>query len=248
MASTVAVADVRRVPSVPGAGARDRRFYTGIAIAALATVFAGFSRTFYLKTITGAPALPLLVHLHGLVFTSWMLLFVAQTALVASARTRVHRRLGVAGGWLAALMVVVGFATARSAVARGFNPPAANMPDSLSFMIVPVRDLVVFSTLIGLALYYRNRPEAHKRLMLLATANVVPAAISRLPGSAAFPAMVPVIAFGFLLAGPIYDVAARRRVHPAYIGGVALTIASLVAESMLGPTEAWRSVARVLSR
>src|SRR5262245_44957976 len=95
MASTATVAGVRPLPS-PSSGSRDRRFYTGVAIAGLVIVFAGFSRTFYLKTLTGTPALPPIVHVHGLVFSAWMLLFVAQTWLVASGNTRTHRRLGVA--------------------------------------------------------------------------------------------------------------------------------------------------------
>lgn len=90
----------------------DRLFYTGMAIACIITVFVGFAPSYYLKGQFGAAPLTPLVHLHGLIFTSWIVLFFAQTVLIASHRIETHRRLGVAGAVLGALLVVVGLATA----------------------------------------------------------------------------------------------------------------------------------------
>src|SRR5215211_2420194 len=103
-----------RAASVAARGARrrERMFYTGMAAAAVVTVFAGFARTYYLRPYFAAESLGPLLHLHGVIFTSWLVLLLAQTALVAANRTGLHRRLGVAGGALAALMVVVGSVTA----------------------------------------------------------------------------------------------------------------------------------------
>ncbi|HEX8148664.1 MAG TPA: hypothetical protein VF591_15895 [Pyrinomonadaceae bacterium] len=61
---------------------RGRLFYTGMSVAFLAVVFAGFARTYYLRPYFGTPQLTPLLHLHGLVFTSWVVLLLAQTALV----------------------------------------------------------------------------------------------------------------------------------------------------------------------
>src|SRR5918997_4593907 len=80
---------------------RERLFYTGMAVAFAFTVFAGFARTYYLRPYFGTPSLTPLLHLHGIVFTSWLALLLTQTALVAANRTRIHRRLGVAGAVLA---------------------------------------------------------------------------------------------------------------------------------------------------
>src|ERR1041385_8610276 len=87
-------------------------FFTGMAIAVAATVGAGFAPTYYLKPLFATPALPLSLHIHGALFTAWVLLFVAQTSLVAANRTDLHRRLGVAGAGLAVAMVVSGTAVA----------------------------------------------------------------------------------------------------------------------------------------
>jgi hypothetical protein len=88
----------------------DRAFFTGLSLLMLLAVFVGFSRSYYLKGLYGTPALPTLFHVHGFLFTLWMLLLVVQTGLIASRRTDVHRRLGVAGGVLALLMTVAAMA------------------------------------------------------------------------------------------------------------------------------------------
>src|SRR5215207_2765412 len=111
---------------------RERLFYTGMAVAFVFTVFAGFARTYFLRPYFGTPALTPLLHLHGVVFTSWLVLLLAQTALVAANRTRVHRSLGVAGAFLAALMVFVGCATAVIRAKIIEVPPGA--PSPLAFL------------------------------------------------------------------------------------------------------------------
>jgi hypothetical protein len=84
----------------PGVAVRRRggRFYVGLALAVALTVFAGFAPTYYLR-LRYSPDSPLpgMLHLHGLVFTAWILLFLAQSTLVAAGRTDLHRRLGAAG-------------------------------------------------------------------------------------------------------------------------------------------------------
>jgi hypothetical protein len=100
----------------PYAAIRWRRhlFYTGLPIAMALAVFVGFAPTYYLKTAFGTPALARLHHVHGFLFTCWMLLLIAQPALVAARRTALHRKVGVVGGVLAAGMVV-------AAVTAGFG-------------------------------------------------------------------------------------------------------------------------------
>src|SRR5262249_62147626 len=87
---------------------RERIFFTGMAAVLLIIVFAGFSRTFYLRPFFHPePLIPLLI-LHGILFSSWLALFVLQTTLVVTKRTRTHIRLGIAGMALAASMVGLG--------------------------------------------------------------------------------------------------------------------------------------------
>ena len=128
--------------------------------------------------MSGGPFTPL-VHLHGALFTGWVLLFIAQTALVASHRLAVHRRLGVAGAMLAAAMILVGTFTAVATAKRGGAPVGV---DPLAFLAIPIFDMVLFATFVTAALVLRRNKEMHKRLMLLAYISIIVAAVARLPG------------------------------------------------------------------
>jgi hypothetical protein len=234
-------------------GAYDRVFYSGMAIALAVTVFIGFGPTFYLRpfmtppaTITGAPTLSPLAQVHGALFTLWVLLFVVQTALVATHRTPVHQRLGILGGILAAAMIVVGSMTAIRAAARGSAPPDV---EALAFLAVPLADMVLFAGFVGAALWYRRQREIHKRLMLMAYISLMAAATARLPGVFAYgPLAFFGLAFVFLVLGIVYDFASRGRVHAAYLWGGAALVASVPVRLMVSGTGVWRSFAEFLTR
>jgi hypothetical protein len=226
----------------------DRLFYAGMAVVAAAIVFAGFSRTYFLKAYFGTGPLPPLVHLHGLLFTSWIALFFTQATLVAARRTDVHRRLGVAGGALAVLMIVVGFRVAVAAARRGASAPGG--PPPLVFLVIPLGDILVFSMLVGAAFHFRRRVEIHKRLMVVATIGLLTAAIARLP-FAFILATGPLAFFGLtdlvLVACVLYDSAVHRRVHPAYVWGGLLLVLSQPLRLAIAGTGAWLSFARWLT-
>jgi hypothetical protein len=229
--------------SVTGTGQGTRRFYVGMAVAVLITVFLGFSRTYFLKSYYGTPELSLLLHLHGLVFTSWVLLFLVQTILVATGRTDLHRRLGVGGAVLAALLLIVGTITVILRVKSGRPSPIPGVP-LLSFLAVPLFDMVVFAILIGAGLVQRHRPDTHKRLMTLATIALTSAPLARLP---AVRQVGPPAFFGltdlFIVAMLVYDLATRRKVHPATIWGGLLIVASQPLRLMISGTPAWLAFA-----
>jgi hypothetical protein len=218
---------------------KDRRLYTWVAVFIPVIVLAGFARTYYLKGLFGTPALPgLLVHLHGIVMTSWVVLFVVQVWLVAARRTRVHQRLGVLGATLAALVILVGVLTAINAAARGSSPG----PPPLQFLVVPLGDMLVFAILIGTALHFRRRIEIHKRLMLLAALNLLAPAIARIPlqfietgGPLAFFGLTDLC----VLACVVFDTVKHRRLHPVFVWGTLLIVASQPLRLMLAGTDAW---------
>ena len=232
---------------------RDRRFFSGMAIAALITVLAGFAPTYYLKAVTGKPTisglavLSPLLHVHGVVFTAWIVLFVVQTRLVAARRVPLHRRLGVAGGVLAALMIVVGFLAAVDSARRGATPPGG--PPPLVFLAIPMADLVIFSTLVGAGLWFRRRPDVHRRLMLTSTIAILTAAIARLPGViAGGPLVYFALTDLFVIVCLVYDRLTRGRVHPAFWWGGGLLLASQVGRLASAGTPAWLGVATWLTR
>jgi hypothetical protein len=215
----------------------DRIFYTGMAAAIALTVFAGFAPTYFLKTYFGSPPLTPLVHAHGLAFTGWLLLFFTQTVLIANRRIDLHRKLGILGIVLASTMIVLGVATAIGSIRTNHTPPGL---DPRSFLALPFFDILTFAILVGAGITLRKRPETHKRLMLLATIAMLDAAIARLPGL--FP-LGPIAFFGvqdlFVLAGPVYDFASRRRIDPAYLWGGLLLLLSQPVRLLVSQTPLW---------
>jgi len=141
---------------------RERFFYIGIAIVIVGVVFGGFARTYFLRPyFTSQPLMPLL-HLHGIVFTSWLVLYLTQTLLVAAKRTDIHRRLGIAGAVIAVLMVLIGTITAIIRAQQGATPTEGLSP--LVFLVIPLADMLVFAILIGAGFYFRRQPDVHKKV------------------------------------------------------------------------------------
>ena len=243
----------RRAESSRAGGVYDRLFYTGMAVAMGLTVFGGFASSYYLQWFRGGPRATLtggpfttLVHLHGALFTGWVLLFIVQTSLVARRQVVVHRRLGVAGAVLAAAMVVVGTFLAIATAARGSAPPGV---EPLAFLIIPLFDMVLFATFVMAALALRRNREAHKRLMLLAYVSIIVAAVARLPGMLALgPPVFFGVSFFFVVVAALYDFVSRGRVHTVYLWGGALIAISVPARLAISGTGAWRAFAALLTR
>lgn len=222
----------------------DRALFVGSLILVLVIVFAGFAQTFYLKAWFGKPPLANLLFVHGLVMSAWLALFAVQTALVESGRIDLHRRLGVAGAGLAALVLFVGVASALDAGRRGFSPAPQVTPQM--FLAIPLIDLLVFAILVGLALVKRRNSGTHKRLMLLGTVSMLTPAVARLPLDALKGAGLPAF-FGVTVAVVVLivviDTVRHRRLHPAFGWGAALVIVAVPARIVLAQTDAWVSIA-----
>jgi hypothetical protein len=114
-----------RIANLPGRRF-DHVFFTSMALVMLVTFFVGFAHTYYLAGLFRAPLPSRIIHIHGAVFSCWILLLVAQTSLVSAGRVDIHRRLGVAGFFLGCLMMVLGVVAATDALARG--SPAGRDP------------------------------------------------------------------------------------------------------------------------
>jgi hypothetical protein len=154
----------------------DRWFYIGVALLMVVLNALAFAPSMIDQSRRNMP-LPLspLVTLHALVSVAWLLLFLTQGTLVATARTAVHRRLGAFGAVLTGAFIVLGYFTVIAQARRGFDlsgdiarlAPPGTEGDGLA-AIGLLFFLFQFTVLVGAALWYRDRPAVHKRLMLLA--------------------------------------------------------------------------------
>ena len=213
---------------------RDRRFFTGLAVTAAVLAFAGFAPTYFLKGWFGAPALPTVVHVHGLLMTSWFVLLLVQTSLVAARRTDLHRRLGVVGAVLAVVIVVMTVVT----VIIGLRVPRGAFAIDATLALVSLGSVAQFAAFVGAALVCRRRPDTHKRLMFIATAVLITASVGRWPiirvlgGTPAIVALaVGAVSDLLVVAMIIHDLVTRRRVHASLVwGGFALVVAQYLQE------------------
>ena len=73
------------------------RFYVRMAATFVAIAVIGFAPTYWVPMARGTLSVPPIVHIHGLLFFGWTLLFWAQTSLAAGGRLARHRELGAAG-------------------------------------------------------------------------------------------------------------------------------------------------------
>lgn len=200
----------------------DHRFFSAMIITLTVVMVAGFARTYFFAGIFRAPVPARIIHIHGAVFTLWFVLLLAQAALAASGRVDIHRRLGMAGMFVALAMIPLGL-MAGAEWARRMAP---SFPRIRMALIMPVTELAAFAVLVATAFLARRHPAAHKRLILLATIALIPAATARLDFIPKFhlhgtSALRLDWAYTYLFIVPIviYDLASRRRLHPATLSG-----------------------------
>jgi FtsH-binding integral membrane protein len=154
-----------------------RYFYFSMSLALAGLVVWGFSRTVEANLFHAKPQRPLLLWMHGAAFAMWLVFFILQSALVRVRKISVHRLLGWFGAGLATVMVVLGVTT--SIVMTRFDKSVLHQKDVESFLSIPFEDMLVFGTCVALAIYWRAKPEYHRRLIFLASCVLMDAAIGR---------------------------------------------------------------------
>ena len=210
-----------------------RPFYLIMALLMAAVFLAGFSQT--VPGDLAEPRFPLLLGVHGAVFTSWVILFIAQPSLVVAGDVRRHMQLGLVGAGLAAAMVIMGLAATVYSI--GHHRVPSFFPKGV-FLVMNGLGILVFGALVATAIAMRRQPEWHKRLMLCATASILGPGLGRFLPMDSFGGIAPLVLFGvndlILLAGPVADQVVRRRIHPAYYWAVGAVVISQI---LIGPLD-----------
>jgi hypothetical protein len=231
----------------------EHAFFTGASLVMIAVIAFGFAPSFYMRGIVARrypiEALNGLVVLHGVLFTTWLLLFALQTWLVAAGRLDLHRRLGRAGFVLLPVLAVVATVTALGGTARPLTAPEGI--GSLSWLAVPLLDVPVFTGLIALGLANRARPQAHKRYLYIAMADMMAPGFGRmpLPVPPALHGPVATIALPglFLVALVAWDIYAFGRPKPVTVGASLAAVCVWVLKPAIWSTPAWLGFAAWVS-
>jgi hypothetical protein len=217
----------------------ERRFYLSASFIFLLLVFWTFARTYYLKPFLHTPALPGLLHVHGVVMTGWVVLLVVQSALVSVRRVTWHRQLGVAGSVWAGLVVILGSVTTLHAAAREDRGHTGFAASQVTIMGLELVQMLLFAGLVGAAVWWRRRTDYHKRLMLLTIPCMMPSALARLPVGFMTNAWILLGLYLFVLACAGLDTLLYRRLHPAFGWGALLVLGGLQLAFYATQTRAW---------
>ena len=216
----------------------EERFFMTSAVAMAIVIIAGFS----LNAIMGRSTIfsPISVHIHGVLFMSFLVLYVTQNALVATGNVAVHKKLGRVSAVLVPAMIVAALYVIVAMVRRGAVPFFFT---PIYFLAMDTMILTSFVVLVGVAIRMRRRSDWHRRLMFCGMAAFTGNGIGRL---LPMPLLIPYAgeaAVAASLVFPIWGMISDRRragrVHPAWFWGLGVIlggqlIAELVAGSPLG--------------
>jgi len=238
------------IGAAEGVKRRRNPFFVVMAAAVAVTVFLGFAPTFYLRsTFTPDKYLSLRLHIHGIALSAWIVLFFVQTMLIVRGSPALHRRLGWGMSGLAACIVVLMGAAIVDQMQR--IPPPFPAAFALAFGMF---DIIVFAALVSWAIYWRKRPDWHKRLMLWATILLLGPAVVRILAFNGVhdPRYFELAEYGsaiiFFIPCFAYDWATRRQLHRANIVGLALILMDLAIQPIVLAWEPWTNFANAIQR
>jgi hypothetical protein len=229
----------------------ERRFFTTMVIAMALFVVVGFMPSYFLRSVVSTPIslrVPLtpLVHLHAVVGFAWMAFLIWQAQLIREKRHQRHMRNGLIGAGIALAIVAVGVAVAIDSARGGRQPPGWT---PTSFIAIPLGTVVMFGGFVAAALWWRRRPDYHKRLMLIGTTAVLVPAGARMstlwlqgilpPGPPGGMMLTDI----FILALFVYDLKKQGRLHPATLWGGMVMLLSQPGRLWLSQMDAWNAFA-----
>ncbi len=200
----------------------DRYFYFSMSLLLAAIVVWGFGHTVNQNLFHASPPRPLLLWFHGAAFSAWVLFYIFQSALVRTRNVKWHRLFGWFGAGLGAVMIFLGVMIAI--VMGRFDTHTLHEPGSDAFLIVPLFDMVAFTTFFSLAILWRKKPEFHRRFIFIATCGLVVAAFGRVAWVNDHNLSYYCVDFLILL-GVTRDLIVNRRVHQVYLVALPVLIA-----------------------
>jgi hypothetical protein len=223
-------------------------FYFFMSLLIAAVVIYGFSHTIDQNLIHATPIRPWVLYLHATVFCGWVVFFIVQSALVRTHNVRVHRKLGWFGVALGTAIPVLGISTAITM--DRFQLAHFHTTKVVPFLAIQFCDMASFTVCFVLAVYWRKKPEYHRRLMLIASCALAAAAFGRFPmlliRGVWFYAGVDIL----IVLGVLHDLIVTKRVHPVYRYALPALIVTqtIVMHLYLAAPPRWVAIANAILR
>jgi hypothetical protein len=237
----------------------ETRFFQRLAAALLVATLLAFSTTYLLPLSAGRFSGPAILHLHGLTFLLWPMLYLAQTISIGRSR-RWHRAIGLTGISLATAMVILGLAVIASSIRSWQERGVALEGQGIS--IIAFSGLAMFAGFFVAAVASTRNRAAHSRLMTLATLAIMQAVSGRLlltvvlggnpdmlrpgllPPAPLTPIMVPHLAFDLIVLAVLafHDRRVLGRIHRVTLIGGAIVLAVHGSRHLFAGSDAWNTI------
>ena len=202
-----------------------RWFFPAVSGLLLAGVLIGFAPTFYLRSLFRYSPMPIYLYVHGALLTTWFVLVFAQTSLVATHRTDRHRRLGVVTVLVAALVVPMSAFVVVNAARRAQGPITALLQLAV---VGDLLSLVWFVGFVAAGVYFRRRPDVHKRRMMAACFTIYGPVFARFELVYKLPVPPPAVIPLAVVTLGAYDLIVNRRLHRATLWIAVLLVGGLL--------------------
>jgi hypothetical protein len=226
-------------------GIVQRYFYFTMSLLMAAIVVGGFKRTVNDNLFHPAVPRPFILWIHASAFAGWVIFFIGQSTLVRMRKVSWHRSIGWFGAGLATVMVPLGITTAI--IMARFDTVQLHQSGADAFLSIPFYDMIAFGVCIALAIYWRTKPELHRRLVFIATCGLMDAAFGRFDylfnNNLFFPCLDLLI-----LLGVGRDLLVDGRVHKVYLYALPLLMVgqSLSVYMWRHNPSGWRGITRVI--
>jgi len=227
-------------------GPLENYFYSFMSLLIAAVVVYGFSQTVEKKLVHPALPRPFVLYVHAAVFSGWVLFFILQSALVRTRMVQWHRLIGWFGVGLGVAMPIVGVSTAI--IMARFNRLNLHSRYPEANLLVSFFDIAAFTIPFALAIYWRKKPEFHRRLQLMACCALTAAAFGRFPPPLVAPGTLYVGVDILILLAVARDLVVSRRIHPVYLFGLPSFILcqTLVLYTVMHHSTWWLKTARAI--
>jgi hypothetical protein len=231
----------------------DRNFFLGfILLSWLAVLFGFIPRLIPILEGHRQPPHPFM-HIHAAGFFGWLVILTLQVGLIRFKKIDTHKLLGQFGAALAVVLVPLGIA---AAVLSHRIALEAGQTSRLPFLSVQLFGMIIFGVLAYFAFVNRNNPSAHKRLIILATIELLGAGFGRITGRLmfqnfgdsllTFPINLYIGSYAMILLAVFYDIFSRNKIHSVYLWGIPFIMMMHIVMSWVNHAQWWPSLAQKL--
>ena len=187
-----------------------------------------------------------IIHIHGALWMSWLVLLVVLPFLINTGRIQLHRTIGKVSYVLGPLIILFLFLVGKEGYWRAIENFTEH--EALVFLVLDSRGLISFTIFWGLAMLYRKESASHMRYMIATGILAIGPGVGRglinsfdLDFGTTFIIvdLINLAIIGFLLG---YDIYNKKNYKPFLVVFMVLLIGAFL--WTIRDSDAWQSLAR----